>query len=196
MLGALMGCCLVFSLKAQSDAPKNYRNFPLVLTLQFHSLSMPFKNTGANFSNVGIGLGTELSLNGKHNWAQQFSAVWYRNKAVGNGLLFYTQSSWRPELVSGSYAELKAGAGYLYAFRPVRSFRQENGRWIAAGQKGKGMFTLPVGVSLGYNPSSSGTRFSPFASYQFLILSGYNKSIPLVPETLIQIGSRIHLNEQ
>jgi len=188
----LPGLCLAAFLPAQEDAAKAYRNFPIVLTVQFHSLSLPFRDVKTNFSNVGIGLGTEVSHNGKHNWAQQFSLVWYRNKAVGNGLLFYTQSAWRPTLAADVYAEVKAGVGYLYSFRPVESYRQVAGSWVPAGHKGKGMFAVPVGISLGHNDYSPGTYFSPFASYQFLLAKGYNKSIPLVPETLIQLGSRIH----
>jgi hypothetical protein len=190
--GLVAACCLAFSLQAQSDSPYNYRNFPVVVTLQFHSLTLPFRDMKFNFSNVGFGLGTEVSLNGKHNWAQQLSAIWYRNKAVGNGLFFYTQTAWRPGEQPGVYGEIKAGAGYLVSFRPVQSYKPANGAWVSAGRKGKGMLTIPVGISGGYDPGSSQTYLSPFISYQFLLLSGYSKSIPIVPETLIQAGSRIH----
>ena len=135
----------------------------------------------SNFSNIGFGLGTELSYNGKSNWVQQFSATWHHNKTVGNGVLIYSQAAWRPTIASGVYTELKAGAGYMYAFRPVESYKQNNGVWEATGNKGKSMFTLPVGISLGYQSYSCKTYISPFISYQFLLISGYNQSIPLVP---------------
>ncbi len=86
------------SIKAQDKPPKNYRNFPLVLSMQFHSLSLPFKDVKSNFSNVGFGLGTEISLGSTHAWAQQFNFIYYRNKNAGNGIGFYTQSSWRQRL--------------------------------------------------------------------------------------------------
>jgi hypothetical protein len=193
-LGTVMASCLFWSALAQTDSNQNYRNFPIVVTLQFHSLSMPFKNLKSNFLNIGFGLGTEVSLSRKGSLVQQLTAMWYNNKAVGNGILVYTQTAWRPTIASTLYTEVKAGAGYLYSFRPVESFKQSNGTWEPVGHKGKGMLTLPVGITLGYNPPSSATYFSPFVSYQFLIVSGYSKSIPIVPETLIQIGSRIHLN--
>lgn len=177
---------------AQVKNEKDYRNFPLIFTIQFHSLSLPFKDLKSNFSNVGFGVGTEVSLNSYQNWVQQFSIGWIQNKSTGNGWLLSTQTVWRPTIVDEFFAELKAGIGYKYNFRPVESYRQENGQWVSAGQKGKGMFTVPVGVSAGYNGYSSGTYFSPFVSYQFLVLKGYSKSIPIVPETLLQVGSRIH----
>jgi hypothetical protein len=179
---------------SQSDGSKTYRNFPIVITLQFHSLSMPFQRMLSNFRNPGIGIGTEISLNGDHNWAQQITAMWYRNSAVGNGILFYTQVSWRPSFDSDVYGEIKAGLGYEYSFRPTSSYKIENGKWINAGHRGKGMLAIPVGLSLGYNHYSTGTYASPFVSYQFLLLKGYSASVPIVPQTLIQFGSRVHTN--
>lgn len=190
---SLLGIFLAVSLKAQTDSQKSYRNFPIIVMVQFHNLSMPFKDMKSNFSNIGFGLGTELSYNGKSNWVQQFSATWHHNKTVGNGILLYSQAAWRPNIGSGVYSEVKAGAGYMYAFHPVESYKQNNGNWESVDRKGKGMFTLPVGISLGYQSYSEKTYISPFISYQFLLISGYNQSIPLVPETLIQVGSRIHL---
>jgi hypothetical protein len=164
------------------------------VTLQFHNFSLPFGDMKTNFSNIGIGLGTELSYNGTQNGVQQVNAVWYHNKAMGNGLLFYTQAVWRPIFGSDVYGETKGGVGYLLSFRPTKSFKQVDGKWISAGRKAKGMLTIPVGISLGKNIYSSGNYFSPFVSYQFLLVKNYNKSIPVVPETLIQVGTRVHFN--
>jgi hypothetical protein len=185
---------LVSNARSQSDVSKTYRNFPIVVTLQFHSLSMPFQRMLSNFRNPGIGIGTEISLNGDHNWSQQITAMWYMNSAVGNGVLFYTQIAWRPSFGSDVYGEIKAGLGYEYSFRPTSSYKIENGKWISAGHRGKGMLAIPVGLSLGYNRYSARTYVSPFMSYQFLLLKGYSASVPIVPQTLIQVGSRVHTN--
>lgn len=181
-------------LMAQDQPEHSHRNFPIIITLQFHALAIPFHDFKTNFSNVGIGIGTEVSLNGTDNWVQQFNLVWIRNKQVGNGILVYTQSLWRPALTSNAFTELKLGVGYLFAKRPVESYKQADGKWVSAGKKGKGMFTVPAGFSLGYSDYSSNTYLSPFASYQVLLLKGYNQSIPILPETLIQTGVRIHPN--
>ena len=190
----LVWICLTvcFYSQGQDKQNRSYRNFPVIITLQFHSLTLPFKNLKSNFSNVGFGLGTEISYNGKENWVQQFNVAWYRNKNIGNGLLFSTQTVWRPTVFNNFYSEIKAGAGYTYCFRPVESYKQDNGNWVSVGHKGKGMFTILTGISAGYNTYSSHIYVSPFVSYQFLLLKGYNKSIPVVPETLLQAGSKIH----
>jgi hypothetical protein len=191
----LILCTSIFlgvNLKAQEAKSNSHRNFPLIISVQFHSLSLPFKNLKSNFSNFGIGLGTEVSHNGGQNWVQQLNVGWYRNASIGNGLFFNTQAVWRPTIVNNFYTELKAGIGYHYSFRPVESYKQENGTWISVGRKGKGMFSVPVGISAGYSKYQAGTYISPFISYQLLLLKGYNTDIPLVPETLIQAGTRIH----
>ncbi|MFS4445419.1 hypothetical protein [Maribacter sp. 2307UL18-2] len=191
----LIAAFAIQSIKGQAEAANGYRNFPLIVTLQFHSLSMPFKNLKGNFKNIGIGIGTEVSHNGKQNWVQQINLMWYRNNNVGNGWFIYSQAVWRPTLVNNLYTELKLGAGYMITSRPTESFKQQNGEWISVGKKGKGLFAIPAGVSLGYAEYSDKIDVSPFASYQFVLVKGYNESIPLVPQTLIQLGSRIHFNE-
>ena len=182
------------TLSAQEEPP-GYRNFPIVISLQFHSLSMPFQNVKSNLHNIGIGLGTELSFGGKDHLLQQLQVIWYRNKVVGNGLLLYTQTAWRPNIVSDFYREVNLGAGYLMARRPVRSFQQEGSTWIPVGRRGKGMLAIPIGIAAGYEKYKTGTYASPFLGYQFLAVTGYNKSIPVLPQTLLQAGMRIHLED-
>ena len=190
----LVAMCLAAFISSRSQDKMNraYRNFPVIITINFHSLTLPFRDFKSNFSNVGFGVGTEVSFNGKQDWVQQFSINWNRNENVGNGLLFSTQTVWRPTIADHFYGEIKAGVGYNLCYRPVESYQPKNGNWVSVGNKGKGMFTLLGGVSAGYNNYSSTTYVSPFVSYQLIILKGYNKSIPVVPETLLQVGSRIH----
>lgn len=176
----------------QTENRKDYRNFPLTISLQFHAFSMPFKNFKTNFQNMGIGIGTEVSHSSKHDWIQEFSLIWVRNKSMGNGLFFLTQTAWRPYIGNPVFGEIKAGLGYHIAFRPTDSFIQKDGEWISAGKKGKGMLAIPLGFGVGIHDYSEKTYTSPFVNYQFLLLKGFNKTIPLVPETLIQVGTRTH----
>ena len=185
----LLSCLII---EASGQEQKAYTNFPIIITLNFHAFALPFRDIKANFSNIGIGVGTEMSFTGSPTGVQQVQAIWYHNKAMGNGLMLQTQSVWRPDFNSNAFGEIKGGVGYLYSFRPSESFQQVNSKWIAVGRKGKGMLTIPIGISAGINSRSSNTYISNFISYQFLLVKDYNKSIPVVPETLIQVGSAIH----
>lgn len=182
--------------KAQDSMPKDYRNFPLTVTLQFQSFSLPFKNMGTNFKNMGIGLGTEVSHGGGiHDWVQEFSVFWIRNKHMGNGLYLMTQTAWRPYMGKPFFGELKAGIGYKLAFRPVESFVQKDGEWVSVGKRGKGMLAIPLGIGIGVHSYSDGLYTSPFVNYQAIFIKGYNQDIPIVPETIFQLGTRTHFKE-
>ncbi|MEP6952224.1 MAG: hypothetical protein ABI863_23235 [Ginsengibacter sp.] len=189
----LLGIICTHTINAQSKTGKTYRNFPIVFSVQFHSLSYPLKDLRSNFKNVGFGVGTEIALGSSHDWAQQFQVSWYNNKQAGNGILLYTQSAWRPTIVSHIYTELKAGFGYTYSFRPMESWQEKEGIWSAVGHKEKWLFTVPVGVSLGYNKFSEHTYVVPFVTYQVLLNAHYNNDIPVITNSLFQVGARIHL---
>jgi len=191
---AILVLIFAFAMKsvAQTTESRVYSNFPIIITLQFHAFTLPFRDIKANFSNIGIGIGTEWRLNNTANWVQQVNLIWYHNKALGNGIASCTQAVWRPGFGGDGYGELKAGAGYLYSFRPNKALRQVDGKWVSSGHRGKGMLTIPIGASLGFNLRNAENLISNFVSYQFLLVKGYNKSIPIVPETLIQVGTRVH----
>lgn len=194
LLLALAASMLFSSAKAQDgNASHNHRNFPIIITLQFHSLAMPFHQLNTNFKNIGIGIGTEISHAGNSNqWVQGFHALWYFNRAAGNGIMLYTQAEWRPEIVSNMHGGVKAGIGYTYAFRPVVSYKHSNGAWVSAGKAGKGMLAVPLGISLERNSYSHGTYSAPYIGYQFVLVKGYNETIPIVPNTILQMGTRVH----
>lgn len=178
---------------AQENPANRYRNFPVIITLQFHSLSMPFRDIGGAFRNLGLGIGTEVSFNGRHDWVQQFSTLWYRNKATGNGWVLYTQTAYRPDIGNaGWYGEVKAGIGYYLAKRPNPGWQQVDGQWLPAARKGKGMLTIPVGIGAGYHHWSAQTYAAPFATYQFMPAIGYNQSVPVAPQTFLQLGTAVH----
>ncbi|MFC4220355.1 hypothetical protein [Flagellimonas marina] len=189
---ALFLCAIVIQSSWSQANDGNHRNFPLIISIEFHSLSLPFKNKKNLFKNIGIGLGTEVSHNGNRNWVQQFKMTWYGNKSVGGGLLLHTQAVWRPDVVNDAFSEIKLGVGYLYAKRPKEGYRPTKSGWKSAGKKGKGMLVIPVGIGLGYDTYDAGTYVSPFANYQFLLATNYNESMPVVPFTLLEFGSRIH----
>lgn len=193
VIGFVLICgLLVGELFSQNELSYNHRNFPIIFTLQFHSLSLPFKDIKSNFANIGFGIGTEVRFNKKANILQQFQLIWYTNRQVGDGVSFFTQTTWRPNIYRQFYTEVKAGLGYVIAKRPVSAYQWSDQHWVNKGKKGKGILMVPVGLSLGIDQPIFETPLSPFISYQFLILSDYNDDIPLVPETLIQIGSRWH----
>jgi len=187
----LLVLILLYKLKGQ-DLNYNYDNYPIVISLQFHSFSMPIQKISHHFRNVGIGIGTEVGFKeNDQKWAQSVKLVWYRNKTMGNGVQLYTQSVYRPDFSSNVFGEVKLGIGYQYMYRPVESFKYEAGDWKSAGKKGKHMMMLPFNVGFGFVADSNNEVLQSI-NYQWMILKGYNESIPIVPNATIILDTRIH----
>lgn len=197
MRKALLSLLLITMIQtfAQAQTTENsnnkYRNFPLIVSLNFQNFALPFKDMGSNFSHAGILIGTEVSLNGKQNWVQQFQAGYYFNRDAGNGIIACTQTVYRPTLFDNFYAEVKAGLGWQRVFHPVDAYVYGNGQYISTAG-GKSQLLVPVGISVGYNDYKETTYVSPFISYQVIPALFYNDGIPLSFYSLIQVGTRIH----
>lgn len=193
LLGSFLFIMMLTSGQAQTteNADKDYRNFPLIVSIQFQNFALPFKDLGSNFSNVGLAVGTEVSLNGKQNWAQQFQAGYYFNRNAGNGFFTYTQTVYRPTLFNDFFAEVKFGLGWQRVFHPVDAYKYENGNYVLAGG-GKSQLIVPLGISLGYNDYKQNTYAAPFISYQVIPALFYNDGIPVNFYSLFRVGARIH----
>lgn len=174
-----------------ADSGKDYRNFPLIISVQFQNFALPFHDLKSNFTHVGIALGTEVSLNGKQNWAQQFQAGFYLNSEAGNGFFTCTQMVYRPTVFQHFFPEIKAGIGWQRVFHPVETYQFENGNWVSTAG-GKSQLIVPLGISVGYNDYSPKTYLSPFVSYQVIPALFYAKDLPLSFYSLFQVGTRIH----
>ncbi|CCH51295.1 hypothetical protein BN8_00212 [Fibrisoma limi BUZ 3] len=167
-----------------------HTNWPLMVSVQFHSLALPFQDVKAAFSNVGLALGTDYRYNQRGNLIQSFQAGYYRNRYAGDGLFIFTQAGYRPHF-GRVYADLKAGVGWNYTVHPNTTLTLKEGQWQTTGRSGKGLLMVPLGLSIGYNENS---LVSPFVGYQFFALAGYNPSVPVVPNQLLQAGARIRFN--
>lgn len=180
-----------FTVKAQVSE-KDFRNFPINLSVQIQNFALPFKKP-FDWKNLGFGIGTEVSHNSNHNWVQEFAIWWNKNRTMGNGLYFLTQTAWRPYIGNPVFGEIKAGVAYKIAFRPSTAWIQKDGVWQSDGKKGKGMWAFPIGIGLGVHDFKNDFYASPFVNYQFLLVKNYNPDIPLTPETVLQVGTRNHL---
>lgn len=174
--------------KAQSGEPR----LALTAGVQFHSLGLPFKQVGENFKNLGLSVGTRFRWGNNGAWVQDLQLNWLANRKVGNSWNLYTQAAWQPKIFGALRFGPQLGLGYSWLEHPITSFEQENGNWVARGRSGKGVLSIPLGLSLRMANSSSAIQ--PFVSYQMLIYSGYNRSMPILPNTMLQIGSQIPLH--
>ena len=178
------------SVSAQMEQRSNM-HLPIIISVQFHSISVPFRHMKSNFRNIGIGIGTEVDYSDVSKFHQRFSVVYCHNKAAGNRWLLQSQAIWRPHFGGEGFGELNAGIGYMITKRPIKSYKFNNGEWVPAGKKGKGLLIVPVGIGGGYVTDNLRQQMNHFFNYNMMFVTGYNRSIPIVPETLIQFGTSI-----
>jgi hypothetical protein len=111
---------------------------------------------------------------------------------MGYGLVISTQSGWRPSLSDPLYSDVILGVGYFYSFRPENSYQQINGIWKNVGKKGKGIFAIPAGITIGLHDYKKENYVAPFLGYQFMLTTNYAKSLPVTPWSFIQVGTSVH----
>ncbi|CAN5628966.1 hypothetical protein BH09BAC4_BH09BAC4_23430 [soil metagenome] len=165
-------------------------SWPLTISAQFHSLSLPFRDVRTAFPNVGVGLGTEFNYKRRGNLIQTMQVGYYHNRYAGDGLFVSTQAGYRPH-VGSVFAEIKAGVGWNYTFHPNTVVELREGQWQASEHTGKGLLMVPLGISIGY--ARPGAVVAPFIGYQVFLLAEYNPSVPAVPNQLLQVGMHIHV---
>lgn len=171
-----------------------YRDFPLMITIKFQNFAMPFQDLKGNFRNIGIGLGTEVSWNEGSNWVQQFNLMWFFNRGSGNGWSLYSQMVWRPSLIGDLHGGLKGGVGYTRIYKPNPSFSFRNADW-EPGKRSKGMLSIPIGLHLAWLELSPDTYHSPYLSYDLFLHKGFNADVPVIPNTVLEMGDAIYFKD-
>ena len=174
--------------------PIEYHNWPLIVSLHFHSLSLPFSDWKSLFANVGLSVGTEVRYNRRATLLQAVQLGYYRNRNAGDGLFLAPQVVYRPRLGS-LFAEVRVGAGALYTFHPTEALVLKAGEWQPQRYASKLTLMVPLGVSIGYDGRKSAPSLAPFVSYQVFAQHGYNPSVPIVPHRLLQVGFRSQLSQ-
>ncbi|WP_224488963.1 hypothetical protein [Robertkochia flava] len=187
---------VAFSVSGQSDTSPSasFRNFPLMVSVKFQNLAMPFQDLKGNFMNIGVGLGTEVSWNKSEHWTQQFNIMYFFNRGSGNGFSVYSQMLWRPALYADVLGGIKGGIGYTWLFKPNPSMKNMDGQWSPASRT-KGMLSVPFGVYLSWNELDAETYLSSYLAYDVFLHSGFNADVPVIPNTFFEAGIGMYFKE-
>jgi hypothetical protein len=120
---------------------------------------------------------------------QDFQVNWRFNRHVGSAWTLQTQIAWQPRLFDAVRFGPQLGLGYCWLQHPVEVLTQENGNWMTKGKSSIGLLSVPIGFTLS---GLEGKRaLTPYLSYQFVPQLGYNPGVPVLPNTLLSIGSKI-----
>jgi hypothetical protein len=168
---------------------------PIIASVNFQTIATPFHNLQNNFRNLGIKIGTEIAYNNKSNVLQSFNMGYYRNHLNGDGLYINSEFIYRPKIYKSIRMEFKLGPGLADIFLPTQPYKPDgNGNWYKANNYGT--LALQVHGSIGIWYESlilNNIRLSPFLQYEIIGIADYNESIPVLPTTAINVGSRINI---
>lgn len=184
-------CLMAGSLIAQNSKPDSFQ-IPLHAGLQFQNMAMPFKDLSGNFSNPGLYLGSELTLNRKQTLVQEVSVGYYVNRNLGNGFYATTQLAWRSQALKQWQTGLKLGVGWLRAQHPVATMAHERGQWIEVSDA-KSQLLIPVTAQLKYGTKEATWR--PFIEFEVTPALFYNEVVPLNIYSSFKLGASFQISK-
>jgi len=168
---------------------------PIVTSINFQAIATPFHNLENNLRNPGLRIGSEFHLSKKRNTFQTINLGFYNNKYNGGAVYASSEFMYRPKIYRTLQLELKFGLGIIDVFLPTQPYVMNQGKWEKAKDNGNWNITVNTGFGFVYKPKKSSTRnLSPFIQYDIMGIVGYNKSIPVLPTTFLNMGCRFEIN--
>lgn len=181
---------LPFLSHAQEKSPTGFAGASFLVGVSFHAVSTPLHKPGNNFRNLGFKVGAEMPWNQRDNLRQSVELGYYFNRFNGRSVYIHSDFVYRPRIAEDLRADLRLGPGLGYIVHPGDSWTQKNGEWIAS-HGGKFFPQIHGAFGLSYNNISiKHFDASPFVQYEVMAITGYNRGISIMPNSLIHFGSR------
>jgi hypothetical protein len=177
------------SLSSAQESVSNSRP-TFVVCISFHAVSTPLHKPQNNFRNLGFKFGIEIPWNNKDNLRQSVELGYYFNRLNGRSIYAHSDFVYRPIIRGNVRADFRIGPGLGFLLAPRKTLIQKDGLWTSA-QGGKWFPQVHGAVGISYNDVElESVRISPFVQYEVMAIAGYNRGIPVLPNSFIHIGSK------
>ena len=196
MINRLLLLSLIFilfqnTLQAQEGF---FENRPITVTIFNHSIGVPFKDYFKKPLNIGIAIGTEFTYRQQtyNSTHQSLQIGWYHHKNLGSGFLFKSDLIQRFNSSNNIWGEVSISAGYFHTFSISDVYQlNEKGNYQKTADTGSPAFLFGGGFGGGFQINTA-NQFTtrPFIKYEALLETPYTSFIPIMPHTLLEIGSR------
>lgn len=114
-----------------------------------------------------------------------------RNNYHGDAMFLQLLGKFQPTIAQRVELGLGLGLGYRLAFYPSESHKWTGSEWTA-GSPFKGLFQVPVQVSVGYRCLHVDRyEIRPYIAYQLQALLGYNPDLSPLPVSAALLGLKI-----
>jgi len=186
---------MILLLRSEGNCQSRSR-FGYVVKFSMQGYNLPFKKLLDNFKNPGASLGIEYSYNQHHSVVQTFNIGWFNHAEHGNSLAISSQAFFRPK-----FGRLRPGLGVglarMFYFNNSNPLMERvGGRWMPSNRQSESRWASPVSLEMGHALQvSSVLVVTPFVGYDIVPSFNYNNAFPILPSTLLTIGSRINLTK-
>lgn len=154
------------------------------------SIHMP--GLGANWQHAQtvVYAGVEQPFNQRRTLSLALRFSYARGKYQGDAVSTQLLFTFSPLIANAIEPGIGLGVGYQRAFSPSKSMHWDGESWIA-GRQSKGLFHVPLRLSLGYKAKGKQYDFTPYLACQLQALFGYSPDLSLLPQSHALIGLKI-----
>jgi len=182
---------LLFITSSAGKAQGNVSLWEYDLAAGVHSYHLP--GMGARWEPAGWAAfgGVTRSINNRQTLGVTLRLGYARSVRQGDALQVQLLFNVRPLIANRVELGFSLGAGYQFSFYPSAPLRWEGQEWLP-GKSSKGLFQVPLQVSLGYRSvKTSRIEWSPYIAYQLQALLGYSPDLSLLPVGNALLGLKI-----
>jgi len=184
---------IVFSLtvQAQEKNPRTDQPWQLDVAAGLHSFYAPIKNLHPERPELLTTVGLGKPLGPKQSFAVTLQLGYARNNYQGDALYLQLLGQYTPVIAKKIEAGLGLGFGYRFGFYPSPS-QKWNGQTWEKGGLAKGMYQVPIQVSIGYRSLQlDDYQLRPYLAYQLQALLGYNPDLSPLPVSAGLLGIKV-----
>lgn len=191
LIGLVVGLCSLIAIQGFSQSPSRL-NYNIKFSMQGYNL--PLKQLMDNFKNPGIALGIAYGYDVGHSTSQSLNIGWLNHAEHGNAIYLSTQFHYRP-----SIGKIKPGIGLgvgriIYFNNSNPLYDMVGARWEKSRSQSEGRWIAPLTADVGYQLDlGKYYQVTPFIGYEIIPTIKYNNAFPVLPSSLLTVGSRFNL---
>jgi len=147
--------------------------------------------------NIGAVLGIEFTYkqNPISSTHQKIELGWYRHKNLNKAVYVKTDFVHRFTSKNGLYTEYNIGVGGIVDIPEFQTFSvNDQGKFVTDGLGARLNALVSLGISGGFDIDIKEKYIiSPFVKYESMLQFPYSNTLPLLPHSMLHLGSRIKL---
>lgn len=185
-------CAIAQIQESKTSHLLNRLTFDVKLVLQ--GFSLPVSGIKAYWHSKGASLGVAYDWNHRGSLQQILTVGSLFSRYHGNTQFISTAFQFNPLHGKHIIAGISLGAGYMYTGTSKGGWLQEsNGEWKNTSNK-LGLLYVPASVQVGVKTYENDKFIvTPTLSYQLNAVLNYSPPMPVLPQSLFAIGSKIKI---